>query len=127
MRVVDTSAWIDWLTSSSVADEVTSELPTNEDWLVPTIVQHELAKWVDRSGTEANSGSGVLAFSKTCVVIPLTTELAILAASLGRAHNLASADAIIYATATAYGADLLTSDPHFEGLEGVIYISKRRH
>ena len=34
------------------------------------------------------------------------------------------ADAIIYATARAQGADLLTCDRHFEGLPGVRFFAK---
>ncbi len=36
----------------------------------------------------------------------------------------ATADAIVYATALAHGAELLTCDAHFEGLANVIYIRK---
>jgi predicted nucleic acid-binding protein len=35
------------------------------------------------------------------------------------AHKLAVGDAIIYATARQFGAELITSDPHFAGLPGV--------
>jgi predicted nucleic acid-binding protein len=37
---------------------------------------------------------------------------------------LATADAIIYATALAHDADLLTCDRHFEGLAGVRFFEK---
>jgi predicted nucleic acid-binding protein len=39
-------------------------------------------------------------------------------------HKLATADAIIYATARAHDADVLTCDRHFQGLSGVQYIAK---
>lgn len=35
-----------------------------------------------------------------------------------------SVDAIVYATALAYGADLLTCDAHFEGLPDVVFFRK---
>jgi predicted nucleic acid-binding protein len=62
----------------------------------------------------------MIAFSTTCFVVPLTTDLALSAAALHKAHKLATADAIIYATARAHDADLLTCDVHFEGLDGVV-------
>jgi hypothetical protein len=37
---------------------------------------------------------------------------------------LATADAIVYATALAQGADLLTCDQHFEGLANVRFTPK---
>lgn len=59
-----------------------------------------------------------------CVVIPLDTGIALLAADLHRAHRLATADAIVYATALQQGADLLTCDAHFEGLPEVTFLAK---
>lgn len=46
------------------------------------------------------------------------------AADLLRQYKLASADAIVYATTLAYGADLLTCDAHFEGLLDVVFLRK---
>jgi predicted nucleic acid-binding protein len=41
-----------------------------------------------------------------------------------RKYKLATADAIVYATAIEYGADLLTCDAHFEKLPGVLLMRK---
>ena len=46
------------------------------------------------------------------------------AADLHRQYKLATADAIVYATALDNGADLLTCDAHFERLPSVLYFSK---
>ena len=46
MRLVDTSAWIEFLTGSPVGVMLASELPDRTQWLVPTMVQLELAKWL---------------------------------------------------------------------------------
>ncbi len=59
------------------------------------------------------------------VVIPLTSEIALSAAELSGAHKLATADAIIYATALMHDADVLTCDAHFKNLPRVTYIEKR--
>jgi uncharacterized protein with PIN domain len=48
MRVVDTSAWIEWLTGSPLGASLATELPDIAQWLVPTIIQLELAKWLTR-------------------------------------------------------------------------------
>ncbi len=48
MRVVDPSAWIEWLTGSALGVSLATELPERSEWLVPTIVQLELAKWLTR-------------------------------------------------------------------------------
>ena len=66
----------------------------------------------------------VLAFTQTCRIVPLDSRTALLAADLCPRHKLATADAIIYATALEHGADLLTCDAHFDGLPGVVFIPK---
>ena len=100
-----------------------SELPDHTQWLVPTMVQLELAKWLTREVGE-DKADRVIAFTGTCVVADLDTAIALSAADLCARHKLAAADAIIYATALAYGADLLTCDRHFENLPGVRFIPK---
>ena len=123
MRLVDTSAWIEWLIASRTGEVVASELPAREDWLVPTIVQLELAKWLAREVGE-DKADQVIAFTQMCVPAPLYPKIALSAADICRRHRLATADAIIYATALAHGADLLTCDAHFEALPGVALIAK---
>ena len=123
MRLVDTSAWIEWLTGSPVGATVAADLPERGRWLVPTIVQLELAKWLTREVGE-DKADQVIAFTETCVVADLDTATALSAAELCARHKLATADAIVYATALAHGADLLTCDRHFEGLPGVQLVSK---
>ena len=39
IRLVDTSAWIEWLIGSPTGAVVGKELPERGEWLVPTIVQ----------------------------------------------------------------------------------------
>ena len=123
MRVVDTSAWIEWLRDSEVGRKVDSEIPMQGAWIVPTIVQYELARWLVRQVSEEAAGSAI-AFSNECVVAPLDTTLALKAAEVAGEHALAMADAIVYATAREAGADLLTCDAHFAKLPGVVYFAK---
>ena len=123
MRLVDTSAWIEWLIVSPTGRAVRSVIPAREDWLVPTIVQLELAKWLARVAGE-DKADQVVAYTQMCVVVPLDTKIALAAAEICAKHKLATADAVIYATALEHDADLLTCDAHFEGLPGVVFIAK---
>ncbi len=122
-RVVDTSAWIEWLMNTPASDTIATALPQRTHWIVPTIVQLELAKWVAREAS-AERADEVIAFSQKCVVAPLDTTIALAAAALCREHKLATADAIVYATAQAHGAELLTCDADFAALPGVRYVAK---
>jgi predicted nucleic acid-binding protein len=123
MVLVDTSAWIEWLIGSAAGEAVERSLPEQADWLVPTMVQLELAKWLTRALGE-DKADQVIAFTQVCRVGPLDTEIALAAAETCRVHGLATANAIIFATAQAHGATLLTCDRHFEGLPGVTFIEK---
>ena len=120
--VVDTSAWIEWLLGSPTGRALGKHLPDRSQWIVPTMVQLELAKWIRREG-RGDVAAEVLALTQKCVVVPLWTDIAVSAADQGA--NLPTADAIIYATARSLGADLLTCDAHFDGLDGVVYVAKK--
>ena len=90
---------------------------------MPTIVQSKLARCLSREVSE-DAADETIAFSTRCVVASLSTELALQAAEIAKDHGLAMADAIIYATTVAAGADLLTCDPHFAKLPQVVYVAK---
>jgi predicted nucleic acid-binding protein len=123
MRVIDTSAWIEFLIDSKTGQKVGAEMPPRDSCIVPTIVQLELAKWLAREVSEDRQ-EAVLADTTKCVVIDLDTALALRAAHLSNSQKLATADAVIYATALAYNAELVTCDAHFKDLPGVIYLAK---
>jgi predicted nucleic acid-binding protein len=123
MRVVDTSAWIEWTSDTPLGRQLAPEIPQKDRWVVPTVVQYELVRWARRYFGE-NAADKLLAHSMGCVVAPLDTRLAIRAVEHSRACALAMADAIIYATAMEAGADLLTCDAHFAELPGVVYFAK---
>ncbi|MCR1344244.1 type II toxin-antitoxin system VapC family toxin [Acidithiobacillus ferrooxidans] len=121
--VVDTSAWVEWLAGTALGAQVAEHFPDRPQWIVPTLVQFELSKWLLREVGEEEADQ-VIAFSQKCVVVSLDTRIALLAAELHREYKLATADAIVYATARHQGADLLTCDAHFEGLPGATLLAK---
>jgi predicted nucleic acid-binding protein len=123
MRVVDTSAWIEWLRDSELGRRLQAELPANERWVVPTIVQFERARWLTCEVSE-EAADQAIAFSMQCIVAPLDTRLALRAAEIAHDNSLAMADAIVYATTIESGADLLTCDSHFMGMAQVAYFAK---
>jgi len=125
MILVDTSAWIEWLTGSPTGELVAEHLPEQAEWLVPTMVQLELAKWLTREVGE-DKADQVIAFTQVCALVPLDTDIVLAAAEACVAHRLTTADAIILATARARGARLLTCEAHFEGMADVTYLPKVR-
>ena len=99
---------------AGLLDSRTSRTPPNDQWVVPTIVQYELARWLMR---ESPTPPRTIAFKELDTV-------ATKAADYAHKHGLAMADSIIYATAMDTGADLLTCDEHFAELPRVVYFAK---
>jgi len=122
-RVVDTSAWIEWLTGSLLGKKLIKEFPDKAHCVVPTIVQLELSKWLVREVGEEQADQ-VIAYTQKCLVVPLDTAIALLAADLHRQYGLGATDAMVYATAQRQGAELLTCDGHLKGLPGAVLFSK---
>ena len=123
MRVVDTPAWIEWLTGSQLGKRLATQFPDKPQCVVPTIVQLELSKWLMREIGEERADQ-VLAYILKCAVVPLDTTIALLAADLHREHKRATADAIVSATAQSQQAQLLTCDAQFKNLQDGIFFPK---
>lgn len=123
MILVDSCGWIEAIADSPVGRLYQPMLLRAHELIVPTIVQFELYKWLARNLDESVADE-IIATTHQCQVEPLTTELALAAAELARAHRLAAADAIVYATARQFSAELITSDAHFSGLVGVRFLAK---
>ncbi|MEJ2406656.1 MAG: type II toxin-antitoxin system VapC family toxin [Candidatus Thiodiazotropha sp.] len=123
MILVDTCGWIEWLTEGVLADSFAPYMKDPADLLVPTTVQYELYKWVKRESDETTAYD-TIALADNSLIVPLNTEIALMAADLTLSHKLAFADAVIYASAKKHHAELVTSDDHFQGLSGVTYFPK---
>jgi predicted nucleic acid-binding protein len=116
--LVDSSGWLEYLTSDEKASIFAPYLESKRRVLIPTIIIFEVRKilLLRRSRPIADEFVGE-ALSRE--VVDLDGELALAAVELSIRHQLPMADAIIYATAQARQAELVTSDSHFAGLPGV--------
>lgn len=121
--LVDTCGWVEWLAEAPLASRFEPYLLDTANLLVPTLVQFELYKWVSRERDEATA-LNVIGITENGQVLPLDTATALLAAELAAEHKLATADAIVYATARKAGAQLATADKHFANLPDVLYFEK---
>ena len=115
MHIVDSCGWLEWFTDGKLAEEYGRLLQGVDELLVPAVVLYEVYKVLKR---EIGEDKAILAVSymKYSPVMPLDDILALKAADLALKHNLAVADAMVYATALAYNAPLFTSDADFDGL-----------
>ncbi len=120
--VLDSSGWIELLADDGRAHLFEPAL-ANERLLVPAMVRYEVGRYALVHGGADFQELAIRALTKfPCVV--LNAELADAAARLAHQHKLATADAIIYATARHCEAELWTQDAHFKDLTGVRYFAK---
>lgn len=124
MIVVDSSGWLEFLTNGRLADEYASRLKHPATVITPTIVVYEVYKHSKRLQGEEAALDAVAAMQKTKVV-PLSDEIALVAADVSLEYKLPMADAIVLATARLYDSEVVTSDADFEDVVGVVYIPKK--
>ena len=125
MIVVDSSGWLEFFSDGPYAEIFGNHLRDPSSVLTPTIAIHEVYKWVKRERSEEDALQAVAAMKRTNVT-DVSEDLALTAADLSLTHGLAMADSMMLATARIYGAQLVTTDTDFEGIEGTTVLSKKR-
>lgn len=121
MILVDSFGWIEYLAEGQLAGRYEEYLANLAEVTTPTIILYEVYKKLRRERKEEEALLVVAQMTKTRIV-PLTEEISLLAAEMSLKHSLPMADAIVYATAMKEVCAVVTSDPHFKGLEDVIYL-----
>ncbi len=122
--IVDTSAWIEYFSGSSKGEKVRDIIEEGETG-TPIIVIAELNDKYVREGKEF--GTSLKFIKEHSSLISLTLEIALVAGELKseirkKEKDFGLADAIVLATAKSKKSKLLTTDPHFKGLEDVEFI-----
>lgn len=115
--VIDSSGWIEFFGDGPRAGDFAPFFDREDSLLLPTIVVYEVYKKLLKSG--ATIADRFLSQALRAKNVELDAYLAQAAAKASIEHDLGMADAIIYATAQASSAQLITSDQHFQGLPGV--------
>ncbi len=123
MTLVDSSGWLEFFTNGALAESYAHYLKDLQHVVTPTIVLYEVYKVIKRDRNEEEALMAAAQMGKTRLV-PLTDMVALTAADVSLTHQLAMADAIVYATALTQGAKLVTSDADLSLLPGVTYLKK---
>ncbi len=123
MIIVDSCGWLEWFSDGVLAQKYQKYLENKNELLVPTIVLYEVYKILKR---EVGEEKALLAFGhmKISEVIHFDENLALQAADISLLHNLAMADAIVYAASLENNCRLITSDGDLKSLPQVTFISK---
>jgi predicted nucleic acid-binding protein len=113
--LVDSSGWIEFLGDGPLADRFAPYLEKEERLIVPAIVLYEVYKKLLSAGG-SKAVDRFLSAALRARFVPVDEQIALLAARISLDRRLAMADAMIYATAIACSAHVVTSDSHFQGL-----------
>lgn len=129
--VIDTYAWVEYLVGSRLGMK-TKGLIEGGDSSTPSVVVAELTKWYlreveARRRTNREMNDHLEFVSEATSVVPLDNALARQVGELDflmkkRIRGWPLADSIIYATAKARGAKVVSGDPHFKGLADVQFL-----
>jgi predicted nucleic acid-binding protein len=125
MNVVDSSAWLSYFAGDENSGRFAKPIEAIHQLLVPSVTLTEVFKSILRQRNEELAFQAV-AHMEQGRVIPLDSELAINAASVGIELKLPLADSIIYATARKFEATVWTQDADFRGLGGVKFYPRKR-
>lgn len=129
--MIDTYAWVEYLIGSRIGTKAKDYIETGQA-LTPSIVLVELRKWYLREIEEGRRSEREMQLhfqfiESVTEVVLLDTSLALKAGETDflmkkRVRNWPIADSVIYATARSRAAQVVTGDPHFRGLEEVIFL-----
>ncbi len=123
LSLVDSSGWIELASDGPLADRFSEYLEEAGQVITPSIVVYEVYKRLKRDASETIADA-ILAHMGNTRVVAFDDQLAVQAAEVSLHHGLAMADAIIYATAQAHRATLITGDADFKDLPNVLYLKK---
>ena len=121
MILMDSSGWVEIAGAGPRAPAFLDALGQSEDTVVPTVVVREVYRAVELQAGR-DQADLIARYLAKLQVVPLDFDLAVGAARLARELGLALADSIIYATAQATGATVVTGDADFAELPQVMYI-----
>lgn len=123
MRIIDSYGWIEYFADAPLAEKYAPyiEDANENNTVTPTVVLYEVYRRLKKERGEQVALEAYAQMTRTRV-LPLDEDAALRAADTSLRTGLAMADAIIYSTAKAHTAELITSDEHMKSLEGVKFI-----
>ncbi len=123
MNMVDASGWVEYFLDSPRADLFASAIEDTPRLLVTSINLYEVHRVLSRK-LPAHLRDTCLDLMRRAPVIDFNDARAIAAADVSSKHQLAMADAAMYAMALEYQATLWTQDADYQGLANVQYFPK---
>ena len=123
MISVDSYGWIERFTDGPKADlyDAVIEKAAPAEIVTSAMVLYEVYRKIKEAVNEQSALEAVAAIGQTFVV-PVDQSISLEAADYSLMLGLHMADAVVYATARHYGAELYTGDEDLKGVKGVVFI-----
>ena len=116
-RILDASVWVEYFADRPKASLVEPLVSDPSSVIVPAVVLYEVYKRI-KVGIGDDAAEAAIGRMLLSEVVALDCDLALQAADVSVFDRLAMADAMILATARAYGAELVTLDADFKNVPG---------
>jgi predicted nucleic acid-binding protein len=120
--LIDSWAWIEYFKGSEAGARAREIIEDDEESIVSTINLAEVYRWILKFYGEEVADEKVDVIKKRCFVIDVDPEIAIASAKIKHEMRFGLGDAIVLATARRENAKVVTGDPDFKNLEGVIWL-----
>lgn len=123
MKVIDSYGWIEYFSNGPLAKKYAPyiEDANENDAVTPTVIVYEVYKRLKKERGEQIAMEAYAQITRTRIV-ELDEQSALKAADMSLERGLAMADAIVYSTARAYSAQLITSDKDLKNLPDIRFI-----
>jgi predicted nucleic acid-binding protein len=122
--VIDSYGWIEYFSEGPLAAKYAKyiDASTPEKCFTPTVIMYEVYKKLLAAYGEEAAMMAAAHIEHCTTVADIDMNLAMKGAEASLSEGLPMADALIRGTAEIHGAAIVTSDPHFRGKSGVIFI-----
>ena len=126
MSVVDSCGWLEYFANGPNADFFAPRIENEKKLIVPHVVVYEVTRRLVHQRGEL-AAKQALEFLGKGRLTGLDAAGLFSAAIAAAQHQLAMADALIWQTAVAHGAQVYTQDADFKDLPNVVYRAKPLH
>jgi toxin FitB len=123
VNIVDSSGWIEYFTAGKNGPLFRKVILQNDNLIVPAISIYEVHKRLSQL-TPTDTVNECIAVMQKARVINLTPERAVAASHIATQHQLAMADAMMYAVALEFDALFWTQDVDYKGLANIEFHAK---
>ena len=122
--LIDSYGWIEYFRREGNAEKYSRyiEAAHPSTHITPSVVLYEVYKKIKATDDESTALEKVGKIIDTTSVVNIDQEIALNAAEISLAAKLPMADAMIKAIAELTDVKIVSGDPHFKGMNNVIFV-----